>query len=200
MVWTYKSRAPYRWEEKGKTKRSVPWVGFLGYQIRYDGLRRIRPASIAKQLVRQVLEADRILQLLRPRDGAPVAEAFPVRALTSFISRLTAIAGTPKQDGKPGRDWASGFRLLRDGEHVDTQLRKLDRGRGRQIRRLVRGLAAATLSSPPDGLLGSVRRYATSYAAALAAPNSADNTQVQSTASRPSDHPGAPAGVDEDEP
>jgi hypothetical protein len=170
LFWRYKSKAQYVWEEKGVTKHSVPWVGFLGYQVRYDGLLRIRPSSVAKQMSRQAGEVDRVLPLLCPKNADSTTKEFPTSALTSVICRLNAIVGTPTHGGAWGLGWASGFRLLRTNEHVTTQLQRLDQGRGRQIGRLIRALCAATGSSLPAGFLSRFRRYSLSYVAALAAP------------------------------
>src|SRR5205085_4021107 len=41
--WEGKSKHPYRWSQSG-----APWVQFVGYQVRYDGVVRIRQKSIRK--------------------------------------------------------------------------------------------------------------------------------------------------------
>lgn len=47
--WDSKSKKPYRWTGK-KEPGCVPWVQFVGYQVRYDGLVRIKKASVQKHL------------------------------------------------------------------------------------------------------------------------------------------------------
>src|SRR5581483_6777024 len=46
--WEFKSKQPYRWTGK-KWFGCVPWVQFVGYQVRYDGLVRIKKKSFQKQ-------------------------------------------------------------------------------------------------------------------------------------------------------
>ena len=47
-----KSKLPYKWainyRTKEYSKRNVPWLSFVGYQIRYDGAVRVRKKSIKK--------------------------------------------------------------------------------------------------------------------------------------------------------
>jgi len=62
----YKSKSPYQWAPKDENA-SVPWVGFVGYQVRYDGLIRIRPSSIEKELKKQVREAGKVLRVVCPK-------------------------------------------------------------------------------------------------------------------------------------
>jgi hypothetical protein len=64
-----KSKAPYKWAEYKIDDRdlaqNVPWVSFVGYQIRYDGLIRIRKSSIEKELKKQVSETAKIINPLK---------------------------------------------------------------------------------------------------------------------------------------
>jgi hypothetical protein len=162
--WALKSRAPYSWEKKGTTKASVPWVGFLGYQIRFDGLMRIRPSSVAKQLLKQVAEVDAILRVIRPRGTGPNRDVLAERTLQSFVFRLNAVAVGRGKGNHDLRGWSTGFGLLKGRSHVTTQLRSLDRGRGKQQQRLIRWVRAYTGFSPAPALLERLRRASTSYA------------------------------------
>jgi len=47
--WANKSKAPYRWSGK-HWFGCVPWLQFVGYQIRYDGLMRPKPDSAKKEV------------------------------------------------------------------------------------------------------------------------------------------------------
>src|SRR5262249_9390215 len=60
QFWEEKSKRPYEWSATG-----VPWIQFVGYQIRHDGLLRIRPSSLKKQLTAITKTADGLLTTLR---------------------------------------------------------------------------------------------------------------------------------------
>jgi hypothetical protein len=57
--WGRKSKAPYRWTGK-KWFGCVPWVQFVGYQVRYDGLVRIKKDSFNKHLLRPRETTDKV--------------------------------------------------------------------------------------------------------------------------------------------
>ena len=61
--WDKKSKYPYCWGPK--YKGIVPWIGFLGYQIRYDNIIRVRRLSINKELKKQVKETNNIIKIIR---------------------------------------------------------------------------------------------------------------------------------------
>ncbi|MHC4537067.1 MAG: hypothetical protein ACYS6K_24220 [Planctomycetota bacterium] len=48
-----KSKLPFRWGNR-RGERIIPWISFLGYQVRYDGIIRVRRKSIQKELEKQV--------------------------------------------------------------------------------------------------------------------------------------------------
>lgn len=63
-LWSKKSRKPFLWGRP--TKRSVvPWVQFVGYQIRYDGLIRVKTKSIEKHRAKILAETERLLTLIK---------------------------------------------------------------------------------------------------------------------------------------
>jgi hypothetical protein len=49
--WNEKSKNPYCWTGR-KGSGCVPWVQFVGYQVRYDGLVRIKKKSLEKQILK----------------------------------------------------------------------------------------------------------------------------------------------------
>lgn len=61
--WNSKSKAPYIWSTP-TCKGNVPWLSFVGYQLRYDGLLRVRPKSIKKEKVKQVRVIDNTLKCI----------------------------------------------------------------------------------------------------------------------------------------
>ena len=47
QFWDGKTKAPYLWATP-KSSATVPWIQFVGYQVRYDGLLRISRRSVKK--------------------------------------------------------------------------------------------------------------------------------------------------------
>ncbi|MGH7868934.1 MAG: hypothetical protein ACREP9_15185, partial [Candidatus Dormibacteraceae bacterium] len=162
---------PYPWEPKGTTRASAPWVAFLGYQIRFDALLRIRPSSLGKHLKLQLTEADTVIRAMREGVRRDAPRQFPTRVVSGYLCRIKAIATPGLVRGELRRGWCSGFRLLRGNPHVQSQLRALDRGLGRQVARLKRSIAALTGLAAPALLLRGFRRFSTSYAAQMEGRN-----------------------------
>ncbi|MFB2924302.1 reverse transcriptase domain-containing protein [Aerosakkonema funiforme] len=148
--WNHKSKEPYKWayEPNGS---SVPWVAFVGYQLRYDGLLRIRPSSIKKELKKQFKEANKILKAVCPRSknktGRMVEYSPNIRINRHRIyhrlhQRLISMSvGRIKLedlDKEPSTFcWCDGFKLLRSHKPVlYSQLKQLDRGRESQLKRV----------------------------------------------------------------
>jgi hypothetical protein len=166
----YKSKFPYQWAPKDE-KASVPWVGFVGYQVRYDGLIRIRPSSIEKELKKQVREAGKVLRVVCPKQTKS-SENSPARVYSSEVRKspgqisyrlhqrlIKMSVGRRSTQYSPdkifGFCWCSGFRLLKKYRFVQSQLKQLDRGRERQLRRVNRhliNLEVASDAPPHKGL------------------------------------------------
>lgn len=148
--WTEaKSKSPYRWTG---AEGGVPWVSFVGYQVRYDGVLRVRKASIEKELKKQVAVAGTVMRLVRmaTRERArrrirlarrQVLHRLRRRMSAMSVGRrsLSTPAGTPAV-----QCWCAGFRLLHSNPFVASQLGALDRGRERQIARVRRALEKLT--------------------------------------------------------
>ena len=175
----YKSKSPYQWAPKDE-KASVPWVGFVGYQVRYDGLIRIRPSSIEKELKKQVREAGKVLRVVCPkekgnsedlssRDYSSQVTKSPGQICYRLHQRLIKMSvgrRSIKMSEEPGSTqcspdtvsgfcWCSGFRLLKKYGFVPSQLKQLDRGRERQLRRVkrhIKNLEVASDARPHKGL------------------------------------------------
>jgi hypothetical protein len=177
--WKYKSKSPYQWAKKDENE-SIPWVGFVGYQVRYDGLIRIRPSSVEKELKKQVREAGKVLRIVYPKQKSN-SEDLSSRAYSSQVrkspgqicyrlhQRLIKMSvgrrsikmseeprsTQPSPDKVSGFCWCSGFRLLKKHPFVASQLKQLDRGRERQLRRVkrhIKNLDVASDARPHKGL------------------------------------------------
>jgi len=135
--WKHKSKAPYLWSGQ-KWFGCVPWVQFVGYQIRYDGLVRPRKEAVAKQCMKLV-ETTNMLKygLLQAMQRNPV-QASQNQVLSSLKSKLVAQGvGRVKgyANGPRPMCWASGYRALHNKPIVDHALRSFDKARKKQLRR-----------------------------------------------------------------
>ena len=146
--WDSKSKNPYCWTgDEGAG--FVPWVQFVGYQVRYDGLVRIKKKSVQKQLTKLVEETGKVrAELLRPNrnlspDQQPGILATKGEVLSSFRRKLASmgvgrINPNEPHNGPMPKCWANGYRALNNKPLLKTFLKQFDRERERQIRRLAR--------------------------------------------------------------
>ncbi len=141
--WTGKSKAPYRWgRHTSAAPRNVPWVGFVGYQSRWDGLVRIRPSSLRKEMKLQEEEAHRVTSMLHRQaaKGNSGARVQAGQVVFRFRQRMYArsVGTTPAWSAIPDElafCWCGGFKYLATAPSIiESQLEQLDRHRERQIR------------------------------------------------------------------
>jgi hypothetical protein len=146
--WDSKSKLPYRWTSK-KGIGCVPWVQFVGYQVRDDGLVRIRKGSVAKHLEKLVVTTGKVRQQLRDRafrqttSKRPGMAASKGEVMSSFRRKLASMGVgrvNPHQpaDSPLPKCWAKGYQALDGKPLITTFLKQFDRERERQVRRLGR--------------------------------------------------------------
>jgi hypothetical protein len=135
--WENKSKAPYRWSGE-KWFGCVPWVQFVGYQIRYDGLVRPRKESVAKQCMKLVETTNLIKYGLLGASQGNQIRVNKNQAVASLKSKLVAQGvGRIKgyANGPKPMCWASGYRALHNKPIVDHALKSFDKARKKQLRR-----------------------------------------------------------------
>lgn len=153
--WRTKSKAPFRWA-KPHNRGDVPWISFVGYDVRYDGLVRVRKSSIRKHR-RQIVAT--IGKALARFSGRAALDSNRLETVVGFLRRIQkrltrmvvgrASIGFTQPRPLP-MSWTSGFRGLLHGRILQTQLRDLDRNLERQIRRAERRLG---FRRPPVGFV-----------------------------------------------
>lgn len=148
-----KSNNPYRWHHQKPNEASVPWIQFVGYQIRWDGFVRVRRRSLVKHKAKIVASVDEVLKVVRPKkkkqDELPNVAAKKSRGQILFrlTQRLLSMSiGQPRlgaeSDEIQPMCWASGFKALRGKAVHPNALQELDRHREHQVRRLRRALSS----------------------------------------------------------
>ena len=135
--WSHKSKAPYRWSGQ-HWFGCVPWVQFVGYQIRYDGLIRIKPDSVKKEVKKLRLKTSQLKYGLIGFNREQSILATRNQAVSSLKHKLVAqgvgrIKGS--ESGPRPMCWASGFKALHNKPFVSGAMTMLDRTRFKQIGR-----------------------------------------------------------------
>lgn len=162
-----KSKGPFLWTGRGhQLKSAIPWVSFLGVNVRYDGAVRVRQSSIEKH--ETCLKKE--LKLYKEAvgvDGSKLRDnslETKMRLLKSFESHVVAMGvgyATERQPRIGRLCWAAAFPLLtRDGPAAG-QLRRLDSMRGHVIAAFKRhlGFSAGSLGDSSYGYYGRPYSY-----------------------------------------
>jgi hypothetical protein len=170
---------------KGKTKRYIwsdkemPWLAFVGYHLRYDGMVRVRPSSLEKELKKQVKTQKRFLfKINEAKKNGKHLKLSKGELLAQLEGRLraSAIGKRPDKDLSCGMGisdfgWCKGFESLasenlpKSQPIARTQLRHLDRGLNKQLK-IVKSKLKHNYQNPlpptPPSLefLGKPRSYA----------------------------------------
>jgi len=143
-IWDYKSKNTYQWGRPlcPEPTSIVPWIGFVGYQLRYDGKVRIRNSTFDKEL-----------QKIRNVTTTYIENAASYEELKQRLESM-AVGHRPEFDfesQEPSYCWTAGFigvnceELPPDQPILKRQLRKLDRERGHQLARARRILGTASV-------------------------------------------------------
>jgi hypothetical protein len=152
QFWNAKSKAPYLWNKRTEPE-NVPWIQFVGYQIRFDGLVRLRPSTVAKHRDKMTDTTDQLLKALNPgprrRNATPPFAPGLRKTNRQIIHRLRQkLISMAVGRVRVGREfvgpmpmcWANGLRGLLGRKIVRASLKLLDRHREKQIHRLIRRL------------------------------------------------------------
>lgn len=152
--WEGKSRAPYRWGS-GKRSGTSPWIQFVGYQVRHDGLVRVRKRSIEKHCRKITDAANELLRHIksevssagtrhRPvrKNQQQIEHRFHMRVLSMSVGRRAVWHDLA---GPLPMSWCAGFECLDRQPAVISQLKGLDRHRERQLRRVSSALSEQCL-------------------------------------------------------
>ncbi|WP_236634449.1 reverse transcriptase domain-containing protein [Pedobacter antarcticus] len=133
--WSEKSKSCYIWGEK----RGIgsPWIGFVGYEINYQGFLRVRKSSLLKEMKKQFkVVGDLKLILKDPHcrsSEKTIYESVANRLIGMSVGRVNL---WNCQKIKNEMCWASGYRLLTDNKYSRIQLKRLDSSRNRLLLKL----------------------------------------------------------------
>ena len=139
-----KTKGPYPWGRPSEDRKTMPWVGFVGYQIRWDGQIRLRKSTIEKQIDRLAEETAAIAAVLKTVDR-PVLKIGINAAYRRVEARMISL-GVGRSDVRSRHPnaaqhcWLDAFPLLEPSTHSLGQMKFLDWHRERQLSRLRRNL------------------------------------------------------------
>ena len=150
-----KSKNPYAWT--AENSGGIPWIQFLGFEIRYDGEVRIRQKSLDKHCGKITEEANKLIEAIKPYNRsngenqvyAPGLRMHPLQILKRTRLKFIAMSVGKIELGQKSPScagelksmcWANGYRILWDVSYAPSQLKNLDRHRDLQWKRIRRTL------------------------------------------------------------
>ena len=162
-----KSKRPYRW-----SLSHVPWLNFVGYQVKADLAVRVRRKSIVKEIKKQRSETNRVLRAIDAiKSKSPtksdvnehsrksinqLAHSLRVRLISMSVGRVSL---HNYKDHTYTLCWSSGFQELNFNKHSRSQMTLLDRMRGKQLCRLKKKLSGLKIDSTDSDKDNKVLKY-----------------------------------------
>jgi len=152
--WKSKSKAPYLWGKNDRTQdtfANVPWLSFVGYQLKYDLKIRVRRSSLRKEIEKQIRETGMVNTLIRKNHNFRISEKaikfrLMQRLLSMSVGRQTVFY--PNKEGQ--MCWTAGFKLLKEYDHIKFQPKYLDKKRAMNLARLDKSLRKMDRANRPD--------------------------------------------------
>lgn len=133
--WSEKSKECYQWTDD--EKQGSPWIGFVGYEIHYQGAIRVRKSSLLKEMKKQYkVVGDLKVILNNPQCRSSkntIYESVANRLIGMSVGRVDL---WNYKSIKPEMCWTSGYKLLTDNKYSRIQLRRLDTSRNRLLSKL----------------------------------------------------------------
>ncbi len=132
-----KSKAPYKWTAEHRNDGHFPWIGFVGYEIHYNGHIRVRKSSLRKELQKQKEVVSKINHAIkddnkRARNGT-VLESATNRLIGMAVGRVQM---WNHRELEHEMCWVNGFHKLHDNPYLKKQLKHLDKNRNHHMAQL----------------------------------------------------------------
>ena len=127
--WKGKSKNAYLWA-LGR-EDAAEWIGFVGYEMRRDGLTRIRKKSFRKELDKQVsVVFEKTLDKIKVKDKVSDNSLFGSLENKLISMSVGKISVWNAEFMESEMCWSAGFKELEMNPVLARQLRELDRHRG----------------------------------------------------------------------
>ena len=136
--WKGKSKGPYKWDSI--SEGGFPWIGFVGYELHYNGHIRVRKKSFLKELSKQkdvVEEISNAVKYGMRKSKGSVTESAIHRLVGMSVGRVNL-----KNYNIVSNDlcWKNGFKELKPNKYSVHQIKQLDRNRNKLYYDLVKDL------------------------------------------------------------
>jgi hypothetical protein len=136
QFWKGKSKGPYKWasiDEGG-----FPWIGFVGYELSYEGNVRVRKKSFLKELNKQ----KEVIQNIRKavKDGMRKSKGSVTESAIHRLVGMSVGRVSLKNYSSVSNDlcWKNGFKELIPNKYSIQQIKQLDRNRNKLYYGLVK--------------------------------------------------------------
>jgi len=137
--WNEKSKMPYRWGDQ--KENGHPWIGFVGYEIHYDGHVRIRKRSLKKEMEKQYEVINEVLRAVEGNNKKVTNKKVEESAINRLIGMSVGrVELWNARSIKNEMCWINGFVEVTDNKHTRIQLRRLDACRNKLYRKLQKEL------------------------------------------------------------
>lgn len=138
LFWNSKSKGPFKWSRV--ESNGFPWIGFVGYEIKFSGEIRIRKTSFLKEINKQkiIVKKTKRIVFSGPRKSK---NAFLESSIQKMIGMSVGkITLRNYQTLYNGKCWKQGFRSLTNNYYSRSQIRHLDRSRNKCYQSIVNWL------------------------------------------------------------
>ena len=140
--WKHKSKGPYKWGALDIDNNVLPWIGFVGYEIKYTCETRVRIRSITKEIEKQNRVIQNILATIKSKKV--VVNNTIIKSAFEKLNGMS-VGRVELYNYKyciPEMCWVVGFKNLNFNLYSKKQLKFLDRNKHQQIHRLKKNIGA----------------------------------------------------------
>lgn len=137
--WKAKSKGPYKWSID--KIHGIEWIGFVGYEIHFNGYVRVRKSSIKKEMRKQFETIRKVKSAIvndniRKSTGT-VEESVIKKLIGMSVGRFNL---RNFKSAKNEMCWINGFTQINDNKYSRIQLKTLDRCRNKLFRKFKKEL------------------------------------------------------------
>lgn len=139
--WKSKSKDVYLWDMKRDD--ASEWIGFVGYEMRRDGVLRVRKKSFHKELDKQrSVVFEKVLDKIKGKERVPNDSLLGSLEKKLVSMSVGKISVWNAEYLEAEMCWSAGFKELEKNPILFKQLRELDRHRGMMLSAAARRIKA----------------------------------------------------------
>ena len=133
-----KSKSPYKWSSH--SANSFDRIGFVGYEICYDGTLRVRKSSLIKEKHKIRSLTQHTLSILK--NGKRKSDDMILESISNKLVGMSVGRVNMKNHKISDNEmcWVNGFTLLHDNPNLRIQLKRLDHYRSKHLSRFKKKL------------------------------------------------------------